>query len=102
MKKRALSVLAACILLFSACSAGGQEPPPDPGVTTLIYAKISENGVDQKRLSAFNLEHKGEVQIEVRDYTQLSEGGKQGVDLLMTEIAAGKGQIGRASCRERV
>ena len=91
MKKRALSVLAACILLFSACSAGGQEPPPDPGVTTLIYAKISENGVDQKRLSAFNLEHKGEVQIEVRDYTQLSEGGKQGVDLLMTEIAAGKG-----------
>ena len=91
MKKRALSVLAACILLFSACSAGGQEPPPDPGVTTLIYAKISENGVDQKRLSAFNREHKGEVQIEVRDYTKLSEGGKQGVDLLMTEITAGRG-----------
>ena len=29
MKKRALNVLAACILLFSACSAGGQELPPD-------------------------------------------------------------------------
>ena len=91
MKKRALSVLAACILLFSACSAGGQEPPPDPGVTTLIYAQLSVNGVNQKALYEFNLEHKGEVQIEVRDYTKLSEGGKQGVDLLMTEITAGRG-----------
>ena len=91
MKKRALSVLAACILLFSACSAGGQEPPPDPGVTTLIYAQLSVNGVNQKALYEFNREHKGEVQIEVRDYTKLSEGGKQGVDLLMTEITAGRG-----------
>ncbi len=91
MKKRALSVLAACILLFSACSAGGQEPPPDPGVTTLIYAQLSANGVNQKALYQFNREHKGEMQIEVRDYTKLSEGGKQGVDLLMTEITAGRG-----------
>ena len=91
MKKRALSVLAACILLFSACSAGGQEPPPDPGVITLIYAQLSANSVNQKALYQFNLEHKGEVQIEVRDYTKLSEGGKQGVDLLMTEITAGRG-----------
>ena len=91
MKKRALSVLAACILLFSACSAGGQEPPPDPGVTTLIYAQLSVNGVNQKALYEFNREHKGEMQIEVRDYTKLSEGGKQGVDLLMTEITAGRG-----------
>ena len=89
--KRFWVFLLAAALAFTACSAGGQEPPPDPGVITLIYAKISENGVDQKRLSAFNLEHKGEVQVEVRDYTQLSEGGKQGVDLLMTEIAACKG-----------
>ena len=77
------------ILLLSACSAGGQEPPPDPGVTTLIYAQLSVNGVNQKALYEFNREHKGEVQIEVRDYTKLSEGGKQGVDLLMTEITAG-------------
>ena len=79
------------ILLLSACSAGGQEPPPDPGVTTPIYAQLSVNGVNQKALYEFNLEHKGEVQIEVRDYTKLSEGGKQGVDLLMTEITAGRG-----------
>ena len=79
------------ILLLSACSAGGQEPPPDPGVTTLIYAQLSVNGVNQKALYEFNREHKGEVQIEVRDYTKLSEGGKQGVDLLMTEITAGRG-----------
>ena len=31
-----------------------------------------------------------EIQIEVRDYSQTSEGGQQGMDLLMTEIAAGK------------
>jgi len=91
VKKRALNVLAACILLFSACSAGGQKAvlEADPGVTTLIYAQLSANGVNQKALYEFNREHKGEVQIEVRDYTKLSEGGKQGVDLLMTEITAG-------------
>ena len=79
----------AAALAFTACSAGGREPPPDPGVTTLIYAQLSANGVNQKALYEFNREHKGEVQIEVRDYTKLSEGGKQGVDLLMTEITAG-------------
>ena len=79
------------ILLLPACSAGGQKAvlEADPGVTTLIYAQLSANGVNQEVLNKFNLEHKGEVQIEVRDYTKLSEGGKQGVDLLMTEITAG-------------
>ncbi len=81
------------ILLLAACSAGGQKAvlEADPGVTTLIYAQLSANGVNQEVLNKFNLEHKGEVQIEVRDYTKLSEGGKQGVDLLMTEITAGRG-----------
>ena len=82
------------ILVLSACSAGGENPAPDPepepGVTTLIYAQISENGVDREWLDRFNREHEGEVQIEVRDYSQTSEGGQQGMDLLMTEIAAGK------------
>ena len=79
------------ILLLAACSAGGQKAvlEADPGVTTLIYAQLSANGGNQEVLNKFNLEHKGEVQIEVRDYTKLSEGGKQGVDLLMTEITAG-------------
>ncbi len=89
--KRFWVFLLAAALAFTACSAGGQEPPPDPGVITLIYAQLSANSVNQKALYQFNLEHKGEVQIEVRDYTKLSEGGKQGVDLLMTEITAGRG-----------
>ena len=89
--KRFWVFLLTAALAFTACSAGGQEPPPDPGVTTLIYAQLSANSVNQKALYQFNLEHKGEVQIEVRDYTKLSEGGKQGVDLLMTEITAGRG-----------
>lgn len=89
--KRFWVFLLAAALAFTACSAGGREPPPDPGVTTLIYAQLSANGVNQEVLNKFNLEHKGEVQIEVRDYTKLSEGGKQGVDLLMTEITAGRG-----------
>jgi len=89
--KRFWVFLLAAALAFTACSAGGREPPPDPGVTTLIYAQLSANGVNQKALYEFNREHKGEVQIEVRDYTKLSEGGKQGVDLLMTEITAGRG-----------
>ncbi len=82
------------LLVLSACSAGGENPAPDPepepGVTTLIYAQISEDGVDREWLDRFNREHEGEVQIEVRDYSQTSEGGQQGMDLLMTEIAAGK------------
>ena len=89
--KRFWVFLLTAALAFTACSAGGQEPPPDPGVITLIYAQLSANSVNQKALYQFNLEHKGEVQIEVRDYTKLSEGGKQGVDLLMTEITAGRG-----------
>ena len=78
------------LLVLSACSAGGENATKEPGVTTLIYAQISENGVDREWLDRFNREHEGEVQIEVRDYSQTSEGGQQGMDLLMTEIAAGK------------
>ena len=91
--KRFWVFLLAAALAFTACSAGGQKAvlEADPGVTTLIYAQLSVNGVNQKALYEFNREHKGEVQIEVRDYTKLSEGGKQGVDLLMTEITAGRG-----------
>ena len=91
--KRFWVFLLAAALAFTACSAGGQKAvlEADPGVTTLIYAQLSANGVNQEVLNKFNLEHKGEVQIEVRDYTKLSEGGKQGVDLLMTEITAGRG-----------
>ena len=88
------SFVVSLMLVLSACSAGGENPTPDPepepGVTTLIYAQISEDRVDREWLERFNREHEGEVQIEVRDYSQTSEGGQQGMDLLMTEIAAGK------------
>lgn len=88
------SFVVSLMLVLSACSAGGENPTPDPepepGVTTLIYAQISEDRVDREWLERFNREHEGEVQIEVRDYSQMSEGGQQGMDLLMTEIAAGK------------
>ena len=83
-------LLLSVIVVLAACSAGGQDSVPEPGVTTLIYAQLSESGVDREAVDTFNRAHEGEVQIEVRDYTQLSESGRQGVDLLMTEIAAGK------------
>ena len=95
-KKRWLCLMLLLLLaaVLAACSAGGQnpapEPEPEPGVTTLIYAQISEDGVDREWLDQFNSEHEGEVQIEVRDYSQMSEGGQQGIDLLITEIGAGK------------
>ena len=95
-KKRWICLLLACLLLLPACSTGGQEPAPEPedGVTTLIYGKFTEDKMDgstQYWVNLFNKKHKGEVQIEIKDYTKLSEGGKQGVDLFLTEMAAGKG-----------
>ena len=53
--KRFWVFLLAAALAFTACSAGGQEPPPDPGVITLIYAQLSANSVNQKALYQFNL-----------------------------------------------
>ena len=84
------SFVVSLLLVLSACSAGGENPTQDPGGTTLIYAQISEDGVDREWLEKFNSEHEGEIQIEVRDYSQTSEHGEQGINLLMTEIAAGK------------
>ena len=90
-KQRLLSFFVIPLMLvLTACSTGGENPTKDPGVTTLIYAQLSENGVDREWLDRFNSEHEGEIQIEVRDYSQTSEYGEQGIDLLMTEIAAGK------------
>ena len=76
-------------LLLAACKAGGQDPVPEPEVTTLVYAKVSNDGVDWEAVKKFNRTHK-DVQIEVRNYSLLSENGKHGIDLLMAEIAAGQ------------
>ena len=76
MKKRALSVLAACILLFSACSAGGENrPAPEPEDGVLVYAALNPLSSElEQSIERFNTEHT-DVQIEVRDYSD--EGGVQ-------------------------
>ena len=110
--KRLLGFLLAVIFLLSACSTGGQDPgpdpepvhktgpeadpEPDPDVTTLVYGKLSESNPTEDKILAykvngFNKAHAGEVQIEVRDYTQLSEGGKLGATLFLTEMITGNG-----------
>lgn len=79
--------LMALTLVLAVCTAGGQDPVPE--VTTLIYAKVSNDGVDWEAVKKFNRTHE-DVQIEVRNYSLLSENGKHGIDLLMAEIAAGQ------------
>ena len=82
--------LAALAFVLPACSAGGEDPAPESDVTTLIYAKLSDQGgVDRKIIDQFNRTHK-DVQIEVRSYSKLSENGKSGIDLLLTELAVGR------------
>ncbi len=86
MKKRALSVLAACILLFSACSAGGENrPAPEPEDGVLVYAALNPLSSElEQSIERFNTEHT-DVQIEVCDY---SDAG--GVQRLLVELAAGR------------
>ena len=86
--KKTVFLLAVCMLLvLSACSTGGEDPVPAPGVTTLIYANLTKGGVDSAAVDRFNRAHEN-VQIEVRDY--FDEDGINGRDRLLTEIAAGK------------
>lgn len=80
-----LLALAACFL--TACAAGGQE---EPDVTTLIYANLTEGGVDRAAVSRFNESHQ-DVQIEVQDYFDDGDAsGRSGKERLLTEIGAGK------------
>lgn len=83
---RRLFVLLLATTVLTACR---QVSAPEPGVTTLIYAKVSNDGVDWEAVKKFNRTHE-DVQIEVRNYSLLSENGKHGIDLLMAEIAAGQ------------
>lgn len=58
--------------------------------TILIYANLTENGVDWQMVDAFNRTHPN-VQIEVRDYLdEAGSTGQSGKDRLFAEIAAGK------------
>ncbi len=101
-----LAIAAAGIL--TACSAGGQEPPPsqepapapvpgqepeiDPDKEVLVYAQLlGSNAVDAPRrdlIDRFNRSH-DDVQIVVKDYSY-SETDDQGPDRLLVEMAAGQ------------
>lgn len=90
MKKIVLLLTALLSLVLAACAAGGENPAPEPGVTTLIYANLTEGGVDRQAVDRFNRTHE-DVQIEVRDYFDDEDSsGRSGKDRLLTEIGAGK------------
>ena len=74
------------LMILTACSAGGQDHAGE-GVTTLVYANMTEGGVDRQAVERFNRTHTG-VQIEVQDY--FTENNVSGKDRLFTEIGAGK------------
>ena len=101
-----LAIAAAGIL--TACSAGGQEPPPsqepapapapgqeqeiDPDKEVLVFAQLSGSNSDQtvRRdvIDRFNRSH-DDVQIVVKDYSYSATDG-QGPDRLLVEMAAGQ------------
>ncbi len=95
-------------LLLTACSAGGQEPPPsqepapapvpgqeqeiDPDKEVLVFAQLSgsnsERSVRRDVIDRFNRSH-DDVQIVVKDYSLTATDG-QGPDRLLVEMAAGQ------------
>ena len=101
-----LAIAAAGIL--TACSAGGQEPPPsqepapapapgqeqeiDPDKEVLVLAQLTGSNSDQtvRRdvIDRFNRSH-DDVQIVVKDYSYSATDG-QGPDRLLVEMAAGQ------------
>jgi len=91
-KKRTVLLLLVMALsaAFTACqtaddSAEGEEQE----MTTLIYAALTEDGVDRRAVRQFNARHKKKkVRIEVRYY--LDEDGWDGKSRLLTEMASGQ------------
>ena len=101
-----LAIAAAGIL--TACSAGGQEPPPsqepapapapgqeqeiDPDKEVLVFAQLSgsnsERSVRRDVIDRFNRSH-DDVQIVVKDYS-LTATDDQGPDRLLVEMASGQ------------
>ena len=88
MRKRILGgVLLLAALLLAACSAdkGKEDFPPEPEDGVLIYAALNPVSYEvEQSISRFNEAH-GDIQIEVRDYSD--EGGPQ---RLLVELAAGR------------
>ena len=101
-----LAIAAAGIL--TACSAGGQEPPPsqepapapvpgqeqeiDPDKEVLVFAQLSGSNADRSVrrdvIDRFNRSH-DDVQIVVKDYS-LTATDDQGPDRLLVEMSAGQ------------
>ena len=91
--QQALPLLLICVFSLAGCAEKGIPPKPEDGV--LIYAALNPMTEDlEKSITRFNTSHE-DVQIEVRDYSD-----ENGEERLFTELSLG--QIGRASCRERV
>lgn len=87
MRKKLFALLAACALVLSACSAGG-ENYLEPREDVLVYATLSGQ-YDRGGIDRFNSTHE-DVRIEVRDYSGDTEDAPPKTSLLLAEIAAGK------------
>lgn len=81
-KARIYLILVLSLVLTACAPAGGQNQQ----TTTLIYANLTEGGVDRQMVDRFNRTHE-DVQIEVRDY--FDEDGRSGKSRLLTAMAAG-------------
>lgn len=74
----------ALLLIVCGILSSGKEEE----MTILVYANLTEKGVDWREVNHFNAIHRKEgIQIEVRDYFE--EDGWSGVDRLLTEMASG-------------
>ncbi len=83
-----LGLLLAAALALAACGAVEEEENSEE-MTTLVYAILSEEGVDRQAIYRFNTKNKrNRVRIEVEEY--FDEDGRSGKDRLLTEMASGK------------
>ena len=83
-----LGLLLAATLALAACGAVEEEENSEE-MTTLVYAILSEEGVDRQAIYRFNTKNKrNRVRIEVEEY--FDEDGRSGKDRLLTEMASGK------------
>ncbi len=84
-KSISLLIIWVCILLLTACEAGGEEHVAEPKGGVLTYAALNPvTAATQKTVEQFNDTHT-DVQIEIRDYSD--EGG---LDRLRTELVLGQ------------
>ena len=84
-----LLVLLLAAALTACQAADDAEEEEEEAETTLIYAVLSKDGVDERAINQFNVRHRNAgVRIEVRYY--LDEDGWDGKSRLLTEMASGR------------